>query len=557
MDDTAGAPAFEVAYAESMALAKQGRFREADEQARLAQSLSPQDWRGHALVGSLALIAGDPQSAILHLQHASLCEPDRPEVLNNLGAALRAAGRTDQAQSHFARAVALAPAYDDALKNLAALLNASGRCAEALAHLQVGLAERGFNALELADKPPPAKLCEELGKAYWGCGDITTAIACLRYASSVDPDATTYEMLASLFVQTGRAREAVAALLDAIACAPDQVNLYLSLAEIDPGALPTAHVERLRAFADAQDIETLANAHFALARVLDGQDRTQQAFEHFAAANAHARALRPYDEAQTLRALENVQQTFSRDFLARHAGSGHPSDVPVFIVGMPRSGTTLVEQMLAAHPLVAGGGELTVFDGLAREFRGDQTAFADLGARYAAWIRERFAEAVRVTDKMPANYRYAGLIHLALPEAKIVHVVRDPLDTCFSCFTEYFPAEDLAWSFDLAQIGRYYRAYLRLMEHWRSVLPPGALLEVRYEDLVTDPQTQARRIVEHCKLPWDERCLAYYDDPRPVQSASALQVRRPVYRTSIGRSRRYIEHLQPLIDALGETIQAR
>lgn len=545
---------FEAAYAASLALAAQGRFAEAGEQARLAQSFRPDDWRGHAHVGSLALIAGDAESALANLARAARCAPDRPEVLNNMGAALRALGRHAEAEAHFARAVALAPGYDHALKNLTSLLNAAGRHAEAFTHLRAAFAQRGVTAVELAENPPSPELYEELGKSYWGCGDLPEAAACFRYSASVDPDADSYEQLGAVFVQMGRAAEARSALLDALACAPDRADLYLRLAEVDPGALTDAHLESLRNFIGAHDDGILVNVHFALARALDRRGRTQEAFAHFAAANAHARGLHPYDEAETLGNIHDMQAAFSPEFLARHAGNGHRTGVPVFIFGMPRSGTTLVEQILAMHPSVEGGGELPIVNDLARKYRGDQTDFADLGAHYAARIRARFPDALRVTDKMPANYRYAGLIHLALPDAKLVHVVRDPLDTCFSCFAEYLPAAGLAWTCDVEDIGRYYRAYADLMEHWRSALPPGVLLEVRYEDLVGDLETHARRIITHCGLPWDDRCLKYYENERGVRTASALQVRRPVYRTSVGRSRRYLEHLQPLIDALGQRV---
>ncbi|HEY8321499.1 MAG TPA: sulfotransferase, partial [Candidatus Baltobacteraceae bacterium] len=159
--------------------------------------------------------------------------------------------------------------------------------------------------------------------------------------------------------------------------------------------------------------------------------------------------------------------------------------------------------------------------------------------------------ALRVTDKMPANFRFAGLIHLALPNARMIHARRDPVETCLSCFSNSFAAGGLAWTCDLGELGRYCRGYLRLMEHWRTALPPGAMLEVDYEDVVDDLETQARRIVAYCGLPWDDRCLEFYKTERPVKTASVAQVRRPIYRTSLKTADAYGEAIRPLLDALG------
>jgi hypothetical protein len=249
--------------------------------------------------------------------------------------------------------------------------------------------------------------------------------------------------------------------------------------------------------------------------------------------------------------------------LLRKDGIDDPT--PVFIIGMPRSGTSLIEQILASHPAVFGAGELEEISKLAESSvaaPGARARFPDavpamsaqqirqVGADYIARIRARAPNAKRIIDKMPGNFAFAGLIHLALPNARLIHTRRDAVDTCFSCFSRYF-AHGQWFSYDLGELGRYYRGYEALMEHWRNVLPKGVMLEVDYEQVVADLEHEARRIVEHCGLEWDDACLAFYETQRPVRTASASQVRQPIYGTSVGRWRPYEPFLGPLLEALG------
>jgi hypothetical protein len=244
----------------------------------------------------------------------------------------------------------------------------------------------------------------------------------------------------------------------------------------------------------------------------------------------------------------------------RLRGSGIPSEVPVFVVGMPRSGTTLVEQIIASAPGVLGAGELPFFKrALAAKAKSlaypdsalswQKSELAAIGSSYVGALRRLSSSAERITDKLPGNFLYLGAIHLALPRAPIVHVRRDPLDTCFSCFTTLFK-EDIAYTYDLGELGRYYRAYEKLMRHWLGVLPEHHVLEVQYEDLVSDFERQARRIVAHCGLKWDDACLSFHRTERPVATASVAQVRQPLYANSVARWLDYEEFLAPLFAAL-------
>jgi hypothetical protein len=253
---------------------------------------------------------------------------------------------------------------------------------------------------------------------------------------------------------------------------------------------------------------------------------------------------------------------FTADLLGSKAGSRDPRPLPVFVVGMPRSGTTLVEQILASHSKVFGAGERedlgTAIAGLAtrngeafpERVRGlSPQELRQFAANYLADISAAAPTVERIVDKMPINFLYIGLIHLTLANARIIHVRRDPLDTCFSCFSMLFVG-DQPHSYDLGELGRYYRAYEALMAHWRQVLPPGVMLEVRYEDIIDDLKGQAAAMVAHCGLSLEQSCLAFHETIRPVRTASSTQVRQPLYRHSVGRSRAYEHLLKPLCQAL-------
>jgi len=271
------------------------------------------------------------------------------------------------------------------------------------------------------------------------------------------------------------------------------------------------------------------------------------------------------------RRTTQAELIFDSAFLEKYAGFGHPSSLPIFILGMPRSGSTLIEQILSSHPMVHGAGELTTlhetivdmrwpFEGYLQ--RGPEGGlqpspppkpanryFRELGAAYVKALRGYSARAQRITDKMPDNYFDLGMIHLCLPNAVILHSVRDPVDTCLGCYRQIF-ATGHETTYDLALMGKTYVLYRRLMEHWQRVLP-GRVIDVVYEKLVADPETEIRRIVAACGLPWNDACVRFYENERPVTTASSSQVRQPIFKGAVQRWRRYEKHLGPLLDALG------
>ena len=337
-------------------------------------------------------------------------------------------------------------------------------------------------------------------------------------------------------------------------------NLSLSKT-FEPGDAAIASMEAFARDVSPLDVDGRIYVHFALGKAYADIARFEASFHHFSLGARLKRARSGYEEANVLSALAQTRSLYSRETMIRRSGHGDRSTAPVFVFGMPRSGTTLVEQILAGHREVHGAGEINDFEmaiaelggggALARPELGPLSGaqLDQLGANYVGRARAAAPAANRIVDKTTENFRFAGLIALALPNARIIHVRRDPLDTCLSCFCTLF-AEALPYSYDLAELGRYYRAYADLMDHWRAALPKDMMLEVRYEDVIADLEGQSRRIVDHCGLEWQARCLDFHLGERSVRTASFAQVRRPLYPTSVGRWRNYEALLAPLVAAL-------
>ena len=366
----------------------------------------------------------------------------------------------------------------------------------------------------------------------------------------------------------------------------DALGLYRRILEIDPTDAEVFHdlsllktfasddpdlaaMEKLRAELPT-DTEKTMFLDFALAKVLDDLGRHDRAFERLASANRLKRASIDYDVARDEALADRIIGAFDKPFLDAQGSPGHMDDKPIFIIGMPRSGTTLVEQVLASHSQVVGAGELNHFRDVVMGFGAagpgvkgpgasgqgfpegvrdlDGGDFQKLGKAYAGLLDQEAPDARRVIDKMPRNFFFAGLIALTLPDARIIHCTRHPVATCFSCFQIYFP-DGQEFAYDLGELGRYYRLYNRLMDHWRAVLP-GRIFDLSYEDLVAEPEARMRALLEFAGLDWEDACLQFHNTGRQIRTASAQQVRQPLYRTAVERWKHYQKHLWPLIDAL-------
>jgi tetratricopeptide (TPR) repeat protein len=415
-------------------------------------------------------------------------------------------------------------------------------------------------------KPQSAVVQTLLGRALAMIDRHDEALERVRRAIAVDPNlAEAHAIMAQVLADTGRYEAAEAALGRAIDLAPERASFYHYWGHIarwragDPRLGALEALGRTRA---SRPVPEQIELCFALAKAYGDCGDIARAFPLLIEGGALQRRMLRYDEASTLRALAEPGRVLDAVWMRRHLGVGDPSPVPVFIVGMPRSGTTLVEQILASHPAVHALGERRLFeDALAMEggpnavstpARWTDSELRRIGGLYVEAVRRAApAGALRIVDKLPANFQYVGLIHAALPNARIIHTCRDPVDTCLSAFSVLFAGMAQPYSYDLGELGRYYRAYRRAMAHWRDVLPGGVMLDVRYEAVVDDLEAQARQIVAHCGLDWDDGCLAFHATQRPVRTVSHAQVRRPIYRDSVGRPRPPREMLLPLLEALG------
>ncbi|MGI0134347.1 MAG: sulfotransferase family protein, partial [Candidatus Micrarchaeaceae archaeon] len=292
----------------------------------------------------------------------------------------------------------------------------------------------------------------------------------------------------------------------------------------------------------------------------------EESFKHLELGNREKRSTLQYNILNDKKRIDQIAALFTEDFFTRFRNKATGDIRPIFILGMPRSGSTLVEQMLAAHPQINPGGELPYMLGTAREIGAawesrkdrflidDQAVIADLRRGVDTYTRLTGAlhdDGHRFTDKLPGNFQFLGLAHLMFPNAKFINAHRDPIDTCLSCYKKLFQSS-VPYSFNLVELGEYYKLYEGLMKHWHAVLP-GQILDVEYETLLENPEQELRRILAFCELEFDPACLAFHKVERAVTTASVLQVRKPIYKDSVNRWKKYESHLGPLLQTLGKS----
>ena len=450
------------------------------------------------------------------------------------------------------RAVNIDPQSAEAQSLLGYTVGNLNRIAEAM--------DRVTNALTLQPALWPALVY--LTTILIARGKVVEAVGWLEKAIAADPNlAPAHQALGDLYDSLGRHEEALAELERAVALEPGSGYFHLALSNVKTYTQGDAHLSQMQALRHAE-MPPMEKAQllFALAKANMDIGHHDRAFPLLYTGNKIARQKFSYDEKHVFSVFEQTKKVFTPQLFRSRAGFGHPSERPIFIVGMPRSGSTLLEQILASHPDVHGAGEIKVFSKacgpLVRQFPSDVIRLApeklrDIGEAYLKLIAEENAAAPRVVDKLLSNFLFVGQIYLALPNARVIHAMRDPIDTCLSCYATFFTKE-LPYTFDLGELGRYYRAYRGLMDHWRAALPAGALLEVQYEKVVEDVEGEARRLVEFCGLDWNPACAEFFNSKRQVLTPSVAQVRRPIYKSSVGKKRPDDAMLAPLLAGLGE-----
>lgn len=599
---------------------QKGLLVEAEQAARRAVTLDSTLVAGWNNLGIILQEAGKLEESRSCLERVLALQPNYPEAHNNLGNTLKRLGQLKQARTHYEEALRLMPGYAEAMSNLSHLLNDLGQSDEALelarraieanprlsdAYINAAAVEVGRNReaeairwieallsyapMHVGGLGVRATALRHLGRLDEALVDARRAVA----AAPGDGDAQnilgeilqaqnkTAEALVAFdtaakslgfapekalnnrgiaLMELGEKDAAMATFEQVLSQYPRSAAAWFNLADLrrfkagDPAILA---MEALLMEGGLQSKADITALHFALAKGWLDIGNAERAFAYFDEGNRQKRQTFDYDPSATEHWIAQIIASFSGEVVQRTRSATSQGDMAVFVVGMPRSGTTLIEQILASHPAITGAGELPTLQTVIRE-AGPYPAMVaslrqademELGRRYLEQVRGLAAGHGKVVDKMPSNFLFCGMINRMLPDAKIIHVVRDPVDTCLSCYTKLFRSTQL-FSYDQSELGLFYRQYERLMAHWRSVLPKEQFIEVRYEDVVGNLEGEARRLVEFCGLEWDPTCLDFHTTGRIIRTASLNQVRRPLYSDSVGRWRQYATYLAPLLAAL-------
>jgi tetratricopeptide (TPR) repeat protein len=487
--------------------------------------------------------------AVNYLQDLVALKPRDATALNNLGLALTKVGRYSEAKVYFRKAISRQPDHRDAHGNLGAIYLACGQFPEAESSLRRALEARPTEVQRRCD----------LGVALAHLGRLREASVQFERVLRVASGHSDALVGMGLIARTeGRFDEARALFDRALEANPNSPAACAALAGI--GRMTSSQVSWLER---AEKIATSgiappqeASVRFAIGKYYDDVRNFERAFDNFKRANELLKTLADqYQPDVATRFADDLIRVYTRESLATAAGGGASDSMkPVFVVGMMRSGTSLVEQIIASHPAAAGAGELSFWndvirkhDALVRREPLPESLKQELAEGYLQTLARHSNDAARVVDKTPLNAAYLGLIHAVFPRARIIYMRRDPIDTCLSCYFQPLSAS-LSFTLDLSDLAHHYRVHQRLMEHWRAVLPPGAILDVPYADLVADQEGWTRKILEFVGLEWDPRCLDFHATARTVATASYWQVRQRIYNDSVQRWRHYKKFIGPLLD---------
>ena len=560
---------------------------------RAAIALRPGYSQAHNNLGLVLFQLGERDQAVEEINTALAIEPDAASVHNNLGVMLEAKGRLNDAVSCFRRSVELAPDQAEVNNNLGAALHAQGAFQEAEPYL---LAAAGIDAT-IANVP------YNLSRLYLSQGRLDDALSAARSAIEINPRYPDYYIaLGAVQRAMGDMDDSLSTLRAAVAVNPshpmalnDMGVCLLVLGRFDEAEssfqraltaaprLDIAHenLARTRRFGDAdrkqvEYVEALASAssnaedgqshlHFAAAKMLDDIGEFERAFQHLQSANAIEHQRTHFDADAGRSFVARTRATFDSAFFEWKNAIGNASDKPIFIVGMLRSGTTLVEQILASHPAIHAGGELEYFRSVAGQLPDrldggqpypecvkslDAATIDAISRNYLAQLSKHSGDAQRFTDKNPLNFEHLGLIMTVFPNARVIHCRRDPMDLCLSIYFQHF-SERHDFAYHFADIAEYLRQYEQLMAHWHSVFP-GRIHDMQYEDLVANLEPVSRAMFEYLDLQWDDNCLEFHRTARPVGTASHWQVRQPLYTRSVARWRPYEPYLEDLRAALAD-----
>jgi tetratricopeptide (TPR) repeat protein len=571
-----------------------GKPKDAIEYYRRAVAVRPDMAEAHNNLGNALRLVRDFEGALQAYQDALTYRERYPEAYNNLGTLLQQRGQLEEAEHALKKAINQNHHYVEAHNNLASLYSAQKKDIEALRILgdalkfapknpqtllitaRVQMRRNNHQAAEqatravLAEDPENAEALTVLGQVLHETDRYEEAMEKLERAVKANPrNPEALNFYGVALKSVGRLDEAREYLLSALRGNDMMYGAYANLSDLvdfseGEGAELFDRMDGIFDKARNPEADQFLALHFAYAKALEDRGEHERALKHYITGGKMKRAQLNYDESETHGFFDKIREVFPKETFENRKYAGLDDDRPVFIVGMPRSGSTLVEQILSSHPDLYGAGEVKYLSYSLGQLRDRfpslpkypdmmtkiTPAQMDIAAKnYVRQLTASSGAAKRVTDKLLTNYFFVGIINLLFPKAKIIHTQRDPVDTCLSGFTKLFK-DDMPHSYDLSELGRYYGKYRELMEHWDKVLPEGVLMTVQYEDVVADTEKQARRLIEFLGLPWDPKCVDFHKSDRPVKTASVAQVRRPIYKTSVKRWEKYGDGLQPLVDAI-------
>jgi len=483
-------------------------------------------------------------------------DPGNVSALLLAGSLARGVGDLGLAIIFFKKAVAVEPHSVQTHLELALTYTQSYQYDDAVRHFEQALALR----------PGDYKLLGSFGRALTDAGRAQGALAVFERATQLKPDHPQLRLdHANALVALGRMDEATGLMRDGIARGHNEASYYLTLADIQKFSVRPVELDAILGMLKQPGLSNpdLMKLHHAAGKILNDIGSYDEAVDHFQ--QSKLLSGHDFDIDQFRIQVDSLSASFTPDLLKSKSGFGDPSNVPVFIIGMPRSGTTLTEQVCASHPAVFGVGELDRLGmliksaGYARMPNGSirkppqaltSAEMRSMAASYIGFLTAKSPDSARIINKMPHNFMYIGMIALLFPNAKIIHCTRDPIDNCMSCFFSLFN-ETHGYNTDLRTLGLYYREYHRLMRHWDALLP-GRIYECNYETMIADQEAESRRLIDFLGLPWDDACLRFYETDRSVTTPSRWQVRQPIYKTSVKRWKKYENKIQPLIEALGD-----
>lgn len=513
---------------------------------------TPQNHKASFKLALAAFQQNKIADAIYYMQQAAEIAPEIALYRRNLGELLRRTGQLEAAIASHHVAIQIEPHLAENHFLLGLAYNDNHQFELAIKHYHTALSYDHNNGLAW----------NNLGASYESMGNKQTAKIAYATAIGLNPKhVEAQNNLGAIYSEEGRLEDARAHFTAAIAANPNFIEAHYNLSLIKTYTLDDPHLAFLESIMQKMDHYSAPiriRYYFALAKALDDTKQYARAFKSYAAGNQLYYLNNPWDKTKLQNLVEQIPVIFTKSVMK-------PSQVkqdlrcPIFIVGMPRAGTTLIEQILSSHENIYGAGELSILDNIIQEaYHAANIPFniwvtqltdheyAKLGEKYLERTWQLAPHKLFIIDKMPSNCFYVGMIYRMLPNAKIIHAIRDPMDSCFSCFTHHFK-NGMSFAYDLTALGNYYLLYAKAMQHWHKVLPQGAIFNLPYEQLIADQEGLSKQLLDYIGLPWDPNCLKFYENERIVKTASLTQVRKPIYKTSIQRWRHFADELGTLM----------